>query len=150
LPAGENGPIIQQLHPTIQRTGGSVLKRIALTTIIGLLLSFSAIAQKGGSHSSSTHSSSRSSTAASKPSKTSVPKKSTVAQRNSKGKIKRSATARKDFMKQTGYAKGRKGYVVDHVVPLECGGSDAPSNMRWQTIAEGKIKDRMERNCRRE
>jgi len=53
-------------------------------------------------------------------------------------------------MKQTGYPKGRKGYVVDHIVPLECGGTDTPANMQWQTSAVAKIKDRTERNCRRE
>jgi len=53
-------------------------------------------------------------------------------------------------MKQTGYARGRKGYVVDHVVPLECGGADVPSNMQWQTVHDAKIKDRTERNCRKE
>jgi hypothetical protein len=38
---------------------------------------------------------------------------------------------------------------VDHVVPLACGGADAPSNMQWQTIAEAKAKDRKERlGCR--
>jgi hypothetical protein len=58
--------------------------------------------------------------------------------------------AKKEFLKQTGYPKGRKGYVVDHIVPLECGGADTPSNMQWQTVAEAKIKDRTERNCRRE
>ena len=42
------------------------------------------------------------------------------------------------------------GYVIDHVIPLICGGPDAPSNMQWQTIAEGKAKDRSElRGCRR-
>src|SRR5947208_4417706 len=30
------------------------------------------------------------------------------------------------------------GYVIDHVIPLACGGPDAPNNMQWQTIAEGK------------
>jgi len=73
-----------------------------------------------------------------------------VAARDSNGRIKRSAEAKKDFMKQTGYPKGRKGYVVDHTVPLECGGADSPSNMQWQTATEAKIKDRTERNCRRE
>jgi len=53
-------------------------------------------------------------------------------------------------MKRTGYPKGRKGYVVDHIVPLECGGADIPSNMQWQTVQEAEIKDRTERNCRRE
>jgi hypothetical protein len=29
-------------------------------------------------------------------------------------------------------------------------GTDTPSNMQWQTVVEAKIKDRTERNCRRE
>jgi hypothetical protein len=37
------------------------------------------------------------------------------------------------------------GYVVDHIVALACGGADAPSNMQWQTVAEGKAKDKWER-----
>ena len=44
-------------------------------------------------------------------------------------------------MTQTGYPHGRPGYVVDHVIPLKRGGADAPWNMQWQTIAEGKAKD---------
>lgn len=40
----------------------------------------------------------------------------------------------------------RHGYVVDHIKPLACGGCDVPSNMQWQTIAEGKAKDKIERN----
>ena len=91
-----------------------------------------------------------SSTSSSKLSSSGVPRKSTVAARDSNGRIKRSAEAKKDFMKQTGYPKGRKGYVVDHTVPLECGGADSPSNVQWQTATEAKIKDRTERNCRRE
>jgi hypothetical protein len=38
--------------------------------------------------------------------------------------------------------------VIDHINPLECGGADAPFNMQWQTIAEGKAKDRLEKNCK--
>jgi len=38
-----------------------------------------------------------------------------------------------------------KGYVVDHVVPLACGGEDAPRNMQWQTKADAKAKDKTER-----
>lgn len=42
------------------------------------------------------------------------------------------------------------GYVIDHVIPLACGGADDPLNMQWQTTAEAKAKDRWERlNCQR-
>ena len=47
-------------------------------------------------------------------------------------------------MRQTGYAHGRPGYVVDHITPLKRGGADSPSNMQWQTIAEAKAKDKWE------
>lgn len=36
------------------------------------------------------------------------------------------------------------GFVIDHIKALACGGEDAPSNMQWQTIAEGKAKDKWE------
>jgi hypothetical protein len=57
----------------------------------------------------------------------------------------RSEAAKHEFMKQTGFPHGRSGYVIDHIVPLACGGADAPSNMQWQTVAEGKAKDHVER-----
>jgi hypothetical protein len=145
-----------------------MLKRLALGLLaLTLLLPAGLTAQKG--HASASHSSTRSSST-SKSSKVSsskakttarssshstksassrVSKKSTVAQRNSHGRIKRSAAKRNEFKKQTGYAKGRKGYVVDHIVPLECGGADVPSNMQWQRVQEAKIKDRTEVRCRR-
>jgi hypothetical protein len=53
-------------------------------------------------------------------------------------------TGRKAFLKATGYARGQPGHVVDHIVPLACGGQDAPSNMQWQTTAEAGAKDRIE------
>jgi hypothetical protein len=58
---------------------------------------------------------------------------------------KRSAKAKGEFLRESGYPHGRKGYVVDHRVPLACGGADAPSNMQWQTKAEAKAKDKTER-----
>jgi hypothetical protein len=67
------------------------------------------------------------------------------APRHSHGRIKRSAEAKREFMRQTGYPHGRKGYVVDHIKPLACGGADDPSNMQWQTKAEAKAKDKWER-----
>ena len=43
-----------------------------------------------------------------------------------------------------------KGYVVDRVIPLVCGGPDDASNMRWLTLAEAKEKARWDRiGCRR-
>lgn len=49
------------------------------------------------------------------------------------------------FWEQSGHPHGWPGHVVDHVTPLACGGADRPSNMQWQTIAEGKAKDKWER-----
>ena len=68
-----------------------------------------------------------------------------VAPRNSKGKIARSEEARRTFEKLNGHPNGWPGHVVDHKVPLACGGADMPSNMQWQTIEEGKAKDKVER-----
>ena len=50
----------------------------------------------------------------------------------------------------TGKARGAcPGYVVDHIKPLCAGGSDHHSNMQWQTVADAKAKDRIERElCR--
>jgi hypothetical protein len=56
----------------------------------------------------------------------------------------RSSSARRRFMRATGYPEGRPDYVVDHVVPLERGGADSSSNMQWQTKAAAKAKDRWE------
>lgn len=66
-------------------------------------------------------------------------------------KEKRAASAKREFQKEhpcpaTGRTRGAcRGYVIDHVKPLACGGADAPYNMQWQTVAEGKAKDRWER-----
>ena len=43
---------------------------------------------------------------------------------------------------------GCKGYVIDHIDPLACGGEDKAFNMQWQTKEEAKLKDKWERkNC---
>ncbi len=75
-------------------------------------------------------------------------------QRDKQGRIKRSHAAKAAFERShpcpsTGKTSGRcPGYVVDHIKALECGGPDAPSNMQWQTTADAKGKDKLERQCR--
>jgi hypothetical protein len=62
-----------------------------------------------------------------------------------------SSKARAQFMKENPCpANGKhsgpcKGWIVDHVVPLCAGGADTPANMQWQTIADAKVKDKIER-----
>ncbi len=67
----------------------------------------------------------------------------------------RSAAARRAFKRDnpcpaTGNSTGPcPGYIIDHVIPLACGGEDAPENMQWQTREEATDKDKTERkNCR--
>lgn len=66
-------------------------------------------------------------------------------------KGQRSRSVRQAFQHQqpcpaTGKTSGAcPGYVVDHIVPLACGGADAPDNMQWQTVEAAKAKDRWER-----
>lgn len=71
------------------------------------------------------------------------------------GEIKRSRSALHEFAKVTPCpapdAKTKRqithcpGYVIDHIVPLACHGLDEPVNMQWQSIADGKAKDKWER-----
>jgi len=63
----------------------------------------------------------------------------------------RSQKAKRDFAKDnicpsTGKNKlPCPGYVIDHIEPLACGGLDAPINMQYQTVQDGKAKDKWER-----
>ena len=64
-------------------------------------------------------------------------------------KIFRSSKAKHEFMRLSGYPKGRPGYVIDHIIPLCAGGLDAPSNMpipepaqQWQHDAGQKRNSR--------
>lgn len=70
---------------------------------------------------------------------------------NIEAKEQRSYHAIKQFKLEhpcpaNGRYKGRcEGYVIDHVLPLACGGLDTPKNMQWQTLQEARTKDRWER-----
>lgn len=57
--------------------------------------------------------------------------------------IPRSWTRRQLFVKMTG--GDRKDQVVNHIVPLACGGCDVPSNMEWMSVAEWKGRTGPER-----
>jgi hypothetical protein len=150
---------------TMRRTSITDVTRIILilvfiTTCMSSTISFARGGggyRSGGGHSSSSHStgshssrsySSKSYSPRASSNKSSYRQHTSRAsygvQRDSKGKIKRSSASKHDFMKQSGYPNGRPGYVIDHIVPLKRGGSDTPSNMQWQTKAEGKAKDKWE------
>ena len=131
--------------------------------VVGLLgsapLGAEGVSGKGSSHAShgkgTAKKSSTKKPSTPKASKKSTRRESTIKHppvanaRDSHGRARRSAEAKAQFMRRTGYPHGRPGYVVDHIVPLVCGGADSPSNMQWQTIAEAKAKDRIERRgCR--
>jgi hypothetical protein len=81
-----------------------------------------------------------------------VPKVDPLVPRDSRGRIKRSTSARREFQREhecpsTHSTTGScPGYVIDHVEALCKGGADAPSNMQWQKVADAKAKDRVE--CR--
>ena len=66
-------------------------------------------------------------------------------------KQQRSYKAKVEFKQQhscpaNGATKGRcEGYIIDHIIPLACGGADSPENMQWQTKADAKAKDKWER-----
>jgi hypothetical protein len=47
---------------------------------------------------------------------------------------KRSASAKAEFMRNSGYPNGRHGYSVGYFIPLECGGTDTPDNMQWRPV----------------
>ena len=64
-------------------------------------------------------------------------------------KIFRSSKAKHEFMRLSGYPKGRPGYVIDHIIPLCAGGLDAPSNMQWMEREAAILKDVFEKIQRR-
>lgn len=63
---------------------------------------------------------------------------------------KRSSHAKTEFKHahpcpSTGKGTGScPGYIIDHVTALKRGGSDAPSNMQWQTTKDATAKDKWE------
>jgi hypothetical protein len=60
--------------------------------------------------------------------------------RNYHGAVVRSMTRRRKFLLMIGQADGKlpDGFVVNHIVPLRCGGCDLPSNMELMTVEAWK------------
>lgn len=73
-----------------------------------------------------------------------------IIKRTADGRIARSTTQINHFKKanpcpSTGKPTGKcPGHVIDHVKPLCACGKDDASNMQWQTITDGKAKDKLE------
>ncbi len=67
--------------------------------------------------------------------------------RDKTGQVVRSQTRRAMFMRLIGQKDGRvpKGYAVNHIVPLRCGGCDVPSNMELMTAEEWRKRTGPER-----
>ena len=40
-----------------------------------------------------------------------------------------------------------KGWQIDHIIALHCGGPDKASNMQWLTIGDHKAKTKRDRKC---
>lgn len=62
------------------------------------------------------------------------------------GEVRRNIHEVRQFEKQTGFAGGRKGYVVDHIVPF-CWGKarvDSTWNYQWQRLDSSYTKNRYE------
>lgn len=64
--------------------------------------------------------------------------------KTSRGEHPVSAKLRREIMLAYGLDPKAKGYVIDHLIAVELGGSNDPRNLLPQTIAEGHMKDRLE------
>jgi 5-methylcytosine-specific restriction endonuclease McrA len=60
--------------------------------------------------------------------------------RDSHGRIKRSESAKDEFLREHGLSKVPPGYAVDHITPLYAGGSDTPGNMQLLSKAQHHAK----------
>jgi hypothetical protein len=64
--------------------------------------------------------------------------------KETRGEHKISAKTKREVMAAYGLDPKAKGYVIDHLISLEAGGSNDRRNLQPQTVAEGHFKDRLE------
>lgn len=60
--------------------------------------------------------------------------------RSKNSQEERAPSAREEFMRKTGFPKGRPGFVIEYIIPLDKGGTDTSVNMRWKEKAQPKAK----------
>src|SRR5262245_1345881 len=125
----------------------AMVSRTALCWALMLaFLTFDLPAQKKAASDPSTQPSANDAKKSSKPAKAKPVRNKTIKPTTSDNNgVARSVSPKKQFMIDTGFPKGRLGYVVDYIVPLKCGGPDIPSNMEWLTVEEAKAKHRADR-----
>ena len=66
-----------------------------------------------------------------------------ICPRDSRGRIKRSASERMKFLKSKGLSRTPPGYQVDHVIPLSKGDADKAWNMQLVPKDSPKEKDEL-------
>ncbi|MBV9080276.1 MAG: HNH endonuclease [Elusimicrobia bacterium] len=49
------------------------------------------------------------------------------------------SSARREFLRKSGFPTGRPGYVVDYIVPLSQGGADTPANMHFVPVEQARV-----------
>lgn len=61
------------------------------------------------------------------------------------GKIYRDYAAVRAFKKKNPKPNDGRAYDIDHIIPLNKGGADKPSNMQWITVEEHRKKSGLEK-----
>jgi hypothetical protein len=56
----------------------------------------------------------------------------------------RDPAAVRQFIQENPPPGPRSNFVVDHIIPLIAGGTNALSNLQWQTIPDARAKDLIE------